>query len=85
VSAPGAAIAPVTFTDKTSREVTGLTWRQARGFCLLNNVPIAKVGRRSVVSVARFVEAVDRAAGAEPRRAWDAAEVIELAARRGGR
>ncbi len=78
-------IAAVCFTDRTCVQVVGLTWRQALPFCREHGIPIAKCGRRSLVRLDRFLEAVDRIAGAEPREQYDEDSVVADAASDGGR
>lgn len=73
-----AAVMPVTFSDLTAFEVTGLEWRQVRKICRTHGVPIAKLGRRCIVRTDAWIAAIDRAAGvaSEPAPAWSRADVV---------
>jgi hypothetical protein len=76
-----ALVAPVTFTDLNAEAVTGLKARPFREFVREHHIPHARVGRRIVVRVDRFLEAIDRLSGAKPLAAWSEDNVIELAVR----
>ena len=75
------ALAALTFTDANAPSVVGLTPRQLRAFVRKHRVPHAKIGRRVVVRVDRFLEALDSLSGAKPRPAWNEDNIIALAAR----
>jgi hypothetical protein len=75
-----AAVTAASFSDRTCLETTGVDWRYAKRFCRANNVPIAKIGRRSVVSVGAWLAALERSTGAEPAAAIDLDAFIKRAA-----
>ncbi len=83
MKAPTTATPPVTFTDANAPIVVGLSPRQLRTFVREHRVPHARVGRRILVRVDRFLEAVDLLSGAQPRTAWSEDALIKSMAGRG--
>ncbi len=77
---PASPAAPVTFSDANAPAVVGLSPRQLRAFVLRHSVPHCRAGRRMVVRVDRFLEAVDRLSGAEPRAVWSEDAIVAMAA-----
>jgi hypothetical protein len=73
---PPPIAAAVTFTDATAPAVVGLTPRQLRAFVREHNVPHARVGRRLVIRVDRYLEAIDRLSGVASREAWCEADLV---------
>ena len=73
---------PVTFTDATAPAIVGLSARQLRLFVVRHAVPHCRSGRRMIIRVDRFLEAVDRLSGAEPRDSWSEDAVVRMAAAR---
>jgi hypothetical protein len=57
-------LAPVTGTDQTCFEITGLQWRNVRPWLVEHGVPLVKVGRRWVFRIDLYLAALDKAAGA---------------------
>ncbi len=77
---PASPAAPVTFTDANAPAIVGLSPRQLRAFVVRHSVPHCRAGRRMVIRVDRFLEAVDRLSGAEPRAAWSEDAIVAMAA-----
>lgn len=76
---------PVTISDDQALATTGLTPRQFRAALRELGVPHAKIGRRTVCRVDAWLAAVDKLAGATPRRPsvpWDEEAAIQRAAAR---
>lgn len=77
--------APATFSDLTAPAVTGVPWRTLRVWLADRRVPVVRIGRRAVVSVAAFVAALDDAAGAKAAPVNAVDFIAAAAGKRGGR
>lgn len=74
MKAPAIAAAPVLVSDRTSATVLGVPWRTLRVFLEERQIPIHKIGRRSVVSVAAVVAALEGTS----KPAWSEADVVRM-------
>jgi hypothetical protein len=79
-----AQVTPVTISDRSSRELTGLEPRAWRRALVDLAVPHVRIGRRTICTATAWTAAIDRASGATaaPAPSHSRAELVALASGR---
>ena len=83
MSARSAVVPPIVISDETAPRDVRMASRRFRRFVRKHAIPHVLDGRRMYVRADRFLDALDRLSGVDPRRsaqAWDEDAVVRLAA-----